>query len=161
TAGRQLHRRGGQTGGWPDPDPRPRHVSVARRKQGPRHGARPSPPPMSPPPNQNRLASAVAFSAQRLGPPPPAGRSPALAEAITESAIRSGAGPLHAFAQGSTSDETMQTLVRRLTVGETYFFREPRTLDALRTRILPDLIRQRRQGARRLRFWSAGCCTGE
>jgi chemotaxis protein methyltransferase CheR len=55
----------------------------------------------------------------------------------------------------------IERLASALTVGETYFFREPRSFDILRESLLPPLIHTRRDGDRRLRFWSAGCCTGE
>jgi chemotaxis methyl-accepting protein methylase len=51
-------------------------------------------------------------------------------------------------------------LVEHLTVGETYFLREPAQIMALRQTILPDAI-ERRAEERRLRMWSAGCSTGE
>ena len=50
-------------------------------------------------------------------------------------------------------------LVNRLTVGETYFFREQAHLDHLRL-----LVRSHLEGStskRQLRIWSAGCATGE
>jgi len=53
-----------------------------------------------------------------------------------------------------------ETVVARLTIGETYFFRNDAQFAALRERILPDLL-ARRAGARSLRLWSAGCATGE
>lgn len=52
-------------------------------------------------------------------------------------------------------------LASHLTVGETYFFREPSVFAMLEEEILPALMRARRQHARRLRVWSAGCATGE
>jgi chemotaxis protein methyltransferase CheR len=52
--------------------------------------------------------------------------------------------------------ETLASFINLLTVGETYFFRNPPQMEALRERILPDLARQ---GA--VRAWSAGCATGE
>ena len=55
----------------------------------------------------------------------------------------------------------VEILAGRLTVGETYFFRETRSFEILEERILPDLIRARGGAERRLRIWSAGCCTGE
>lgn len=55
----------------------------------------------------------------------------------------------------------IEILASHLTIGETYFFREEKTIEALEREILPDLIRQRRSGYRHLRFWSAGCATGE
>jgi chemotaxis protein methyltransferase CheR len=54
----------------------------------------------------------------------------------------------------------VQALARHLSVGETYFFRDPGLFDVLRMRVLPQLVRAR-SGVRRLRIWSAGCCTGE
>ncbi|MEP0823480.1 MAG: tetratricopeptide repeat protein [Ignavibacterium sp.] len=53
-----------------------------------------------------------------------------------------------------------EILASYLTVGETYFFRDARTIQALRQYILPSLIAARREH-KRLRIWSAGCCTGE
>lgn len=50
-------------------------------------------------------------------------------------------------------------LIDRLTIAETYFFRDPGQMELLRERLLPRLMREA-QG-RRLRIWSAGCSTGE
>ena len=55
----------------------------------------------------------------------------------------------------------IEILASHLTVGETYFFREQRSLEVLEEQILPELLRDRRDGARQLRIWSAACCTGE
>ncbi len=55
-----------------------------------------------------------------------------------------------------------QALMRALTIGETYFFRDEPTFQRLRQYILPDLIARRRQQERfELAVWSAGCATGE
>jgi chemotaxis protein methyltransferase CheR len=54
----------------------------------------------------------------------------------------------------------IEVLANHLTVGETYFFREKMSFEALEQHILPQLIRMR-ASERRLRIWSAGCCTGE
>jgi chemotaxis protein methyltransferase CheR len=64
----------------------------------------------------------------------------------------------------SLSDESPAWghLASHLTVGETYFFRDRATFDALEQHILPSLIAARRaEGILRLRLWSAGCATGE
>ncbi|CAG1014640.1 Chemotaxis protein methyltransferase [Burkholderiaceae bacterium] len=55
----------------------------------------------------------------------------------------------------------VQALARQLSVGETYFFREPAAFDLIEHELLPALIAKRRRSTRRLRLWSAGCCTGE
>ncbi len=55
----------------------------------------------------------------------------------------------------------IESLARHLSVGETYFFRDPGMFQALEQRILPSLIEARRSSGRRLRIWSAGCCSGE
>ena len=55
----------------------------------------------------------------------------------------------------------IEILASHLTVGETYFFREKRSFEVLEEHILPGLIRLRKNSDRRIRIWSAGCCTGE
>jgi chemotaxis protein methyltransferase CheR len=58
----------------------------------------------------------------------------------------------------------LDELVTHLAVGETYFFRDPASFEALRTHVLPELVRARQSHAgseRSLRIWSAGCSTGE
>jgi chemotaxis protein methyltransferase CheR len=59
------------------------------------------------------------------------------------------------------TDGQMEALAQHLTIGETYFWREPRVLEALEGWILPELIRSRERSGKRLRIWSAGCSTGE
>ena len=61
----------------------------------------------------------------------------------------------------SPTQKQIEVLAGHLTVGETYFFRERRAFEILEHSILPDLIDARRRTGKRLRFWSAGCCTGE
>jgi chemotaxis protein methyltransferase CheR len=53
-----------------------------------------------------------------------------------------------------------ETLIATLAVSETYFFREPRQFEFIRLQILPELVRARGPDAG-LRFWSAGCASGE
>jgi chemotaxis protein methyltransferase CheR len=65
------------------------------------------------------------------------------------------------FLSPSAPAEWTALLLDRLTIGETYFFREPDALEGLEKQIIPDLIRKRKSGSRTLRIWSAGCSTGE
>jgi chemotaxis protein methyltransferase CheR len=56
----------------------------------------------------------------------------------------------------------LRLLLNEITIGETYMFRHPPQLEALRNIILPEVIKAKSQvGFKRLRFWSAGCSTGE
>ena len=55
----------------------------------------------------------------------------------------------------------IEILAAFLTIGETYFFRDPRVFEVLEQQILPELLRARRGGDQRLRLWSAGCASGE
>jgi chemotaxis protein methyltransferase CheR len=56
----------------------------------------------------------------------------------------------------------IETLASHLTIGETYFFREPLSFQALASIVLPPLIEARRKaGTPYLRIWSAACSTGE
>jgi chemotaxis protein methyltransferase CheR len=59
-----------------------------------------------------------------------------------------------------TDPSIFDTLITALTVSETYFFREPRQFEFIRSHILPELQRERALSAG-LRFWSAGCASGE
>ncbi len=59
------------------------------------------------------------------------------------------------------SHSHVEMLASHLTVGETYFYRDKGSFDALGEHILPGLIQSRRGKEQRLRFWSAGCATGE
>lgn len=55
----------------------------------------------------------------------------------------------------------LEVLAAHLTIGETYFFRDPKMFESLAARVLPGIIDSRRGRNQTLRFWSAGCCTGE
>ncbi|MDI1442950.1 CheR family methyltransferase [Polyangium sp. 6x1] len=54
----------------------------------------------------------------------------------------------------------LERLVEAVTVGETYFFREPMQIDALVRRVLPERALVGARG-RKLRILSAGCSSGE
>ncbi len=68
---------------------------------------------------------------------------------------------MHWILSSNPEKSQIEILAGHLTVGETYFFREKKTFQVLEEQVLPDLIHDRRQTEKRLRIWSAGCCTGE
>jgi chemotaxis protein methyltransferase CheR len=59
--------------------------------------------------------------------------------------------------------DALDDLVVELTVGETWFFREPEQLAFIRREVLPDLRRRAQEAGTdcRVRAWSAGCASGE
>ena len=88
-----------------------------------------------------------------------------LARGIAAAARESGYAEAEAFGYrllaAPLTRTQIEALASHLTVGETYFFREQRSLDVLEQQILPELLRARAQTEKHLRIWSAGCCTGE
>lgn len=59
-------------------------------------------------------------------------------------------------------DAELRLLLNEITIGETYMFRHPAQLQALRDVILPQILQAKGAiGLKRLRFWCAGCSTGE
>ena len=67
----------------------------------------------------------------------------------------------HLTARGNREAE-LRLLLNEITIGETYMFRSPPQLEALRGVILPQILAAKAKlGFRRLRIWSAGCSTGE
>jgi len=60
----------------------------------------------------------------------------------------------------SGNDKERQAFLDEVTIPETHFFRNPPQIRALRTYVLPELLRLA-TGSKRLRIWSAGCSTGE
>lgn len=67
----------------------------------------------------------------------------------------------HLTTRGNRTTE-LRLLLNEITIGETYMFRHPAQLDALRNVILPQILQLKNfVGLKRLRFWCAGCSTGE
>lgn len=59
------------------------------------------------------------------------------------------------------ASDQVRMLAGFLTIGETYFYREPRAWEVLQREILPALLASRVGVNQRLRMWSAACSTGE
>ena len=85
----------------------------------------------------------------------------ALGEAASEFGFDDGDACADWLLSTPLSRQELSRLARHLTVGETYFFRERPSFNALATHVLPVLIHRKRNGDRRLRLWSAACSTGE
>jgi chemotaxis protein methyltransferase CheR len=62
---------------------------------------------------------------------------------------------------GTLTAAQTEILANNLTIGETYFFRERITFNALEHKILPDLLKEKQDSNRRISILSAGCATGE
>ncbi|MFC1467639.1 CheR family methyltransferase [Verrucomicrobiota bacterium] len=69
---------------------------------------------------------------------------------------------LHTLNDEPLSAHQIRVLSEHLTIGETYFFRERKSLNAFKNHILPEVMRRRtKAGIQRIKIWSAGCSTGE
>jgi chemotaxis protein methyltransferase CheR len=105
------------------------------------------------------------FVAERIGLHFPRERWPDLERGIHSAAKELGFQETESFLQHVLSlplpRNQLEILASNLTIGETYFYRENKAFAALEEHILPELLRSSRGKARRLRIWSAGCCTGE
>jgi chemotaxis protein methyltransferase CheR len=62
--------------------------------------------------------------------------------------------------RSSRQPEVSHQVVEAMTTNETYFFRDPSHYDAIRTVLLPRLIKERGD-TKKLRFWSAASSTGQ
>jgi chemotaxis protein methyltransferase CheR len=111
------------------------------------------------------LPTLAALAGERLGLDYPRERWADLERSIDVAAREQGDDNTDAFARrllgAAAGGPQLDLLARALTVGETYFFRERRCFEVLEQELLPALIAERRSTGRRLRLWSAGCCTGE
>lgn len=113
----------------------------------------------------NQLSQMSEFVASRMGLHFPRERWRDLEHHTNAAAKEFGFADAESFLQWLLSStltrEQIETLASHLTIAETYFWREPQVFEALRDQILPELIRSREKGDKRLRIWSAGCATGE
>lgn len=120
---------------------------------------------MSDPPPNDLPENFSRFVETRLGLHFPPSRWPDLHRGLRAAATELGfEDPLECASWILESDLTrkqLEILAAHLTVGETYFFRDPRAFELLEVNVLPELISARRMGDRRMRIWAAGCCTGE
>lgn len=84
-------------------------------------------------------------------------RRPAAAAGIRRAMARAAVEDPGAYlARLGVDAEALDDLLAELTVGETYFFRDPAQFEVIRREVLPRI-----RGNRPVRAWSAGCATGE
>jgi chemotaxis protein methyltransferase CheR len=89
----------------------------------------------------------------------PDSRRDSVEQAIGRAMKRAGAGSLECYhALLAATPAALDDLIDELTIGETYFFRDPAQFDFIRSTVLPPL---RDQPGRVVRAWSAGCASGE
>ena len=106
------------------------------------------------------LAAATEMIRRRTGLIFPESRHSALQDALARTVRRSGAEP-EAWLTGLDGGPVpLDDLVAEITIGETYFFRDPQQFQVIGQEVLPSLVERARSG-RRPRIWSAGCATGE
>ncbi|MBI2569372.1 MAG: protein-glutamate O-methyltransferase CheR [Candidatus Schekmanbacteria bacterium] len=86
-----------------------------------------------------------------------------LSERMTSLGVDSLAGYLPMLAAADAARGELGELINLLCIPETFFFRDEELFEALRLRVVPELVRRAaaRGGARRLLVWSAACATGE
>ncbi|GFO56444.1 protein-glutamate O-methyltransferase [Geomonas sp. Red276] len=111
------------------------------------------------------LARLCDLFARHMGLSFPKERWDSLDSALAAASRRFKFGDPRAFAAWLLSSplhrQQVEVLAGYLTIGETYFFRDPRTLDVAQKELFSPLVAARRWRQRRLRIWSAGCSSGE
>ena len=91
----------------------------------------------------------------------PPGRQDSAERGIRRAMHRAGVGDPAQYRHRIIRDEkAFDDLIVELTVGETYFFREPVQFEFIRRQVVPEI--QRRRGEdHEIRAWSAACASGE
>ena len=95
----------------------------------------------------------------------PRERFPELAQKMTTLARAAGYDDLQAYLlflmSPPLSQERMELLAGALTIGETYFLRDPKSYRVFEEELLPGLLLARRGSGKTINIWSAGCSSGE
>lgn len=105
--------------------------------------------------------SIVRLLGARTGLSIPLARHGAVETGIRRAMSRAGGADLRAYCALLEADAAaFDDLVVELTIGETYFFREPDQFAYLRCQVLPE-VRSRRGAEHGIRVWSAACASGE
>ena len=114
--------------------------------------------------SRKSLAEFSEFVGARLGLSFPAERLDDLAGKIGLAARGMGFQDPETFTRSMLSGHFqpggLELLASHLTVGETFFYRESRSLEALQRHVFPTILRAGKSDPQ-LRIWSAGCASGE
>ena len=107
------------------------------------------------------VAAVLDYVGARTGLAFPPTRLRETTDGVARAARAAGArDPADYLARLQATPSLLDDLYAELTVGETYFFREPAYLDVVAREVVPD-VRRRRGDDALVRAWSAGCATGE
>lgn len=68
---------------------------------------------------------------------------------------------IHRLLSSQLTQSQLDSLVGHLTIGETFFFRDKNVFQVLKDHILSTWIKPGCRRDKSIKFWSAGCCTGE
>jgi chemotaxis protein methyltransferase CheR len=120
---------------------------------------------MTPTLTASRLGEVSEFIAGKFGLNYPPERTKDLERLLGQAAQVSGYPDRNAFIGSlltdSLDDRQLELLASILTVGETYFYRDPKVFDLIVEHFVPQMVSSRPGLPPRCRIWSAGCCTGE
>jgi len=104
-------------------------------------------------------SSLASYILARTGLVFPESRRGALKDGVARAMVRARIRDVGEYLRRLDDPLLMDDLIAEITVGETYFFRDPDQVAMLREQVLPELVGLVRN--RPLRVWSAGCATGE
>ena len=114
---------------------------------------------------ESALAEISRWIAQEFGLHYPRERWPHLEREIVSAGVDASfhnpLAYLHKLLARGLNFAEQEALIRRLTVAETYFFREPASLEAFVELAVPKIGAGTRDGTKSQKIWSAGCATGE
>nr|MBP3283786.1 hypothetical protein [Treponema sp.] len=107
--------------------------------------------------NEIEFEKIIAFITEKIGIIPRESHKFGISKFVEKKIATLGFG--NYFMKIQTEKEEFDELVNGSTVNETYFFREEKQFELLRSKIFPEWIN--RHGAEPMRIWSAACSEGE
>lgn len=114
-----------------------------------------------PPAGTTFVADLARLLEERVGLAFPASREADLEAGARRAMARAGLRDAGAWAARLAADPSLlDDLLAEVTVGETYFFREPGHFEFIRREVLPEALARRGEG-QPVRLWSAACASGE